>query len=145
MGVLALNSLFIFAGFAGFELLTVYAKSEAGVTETALGFVFLVNTLVIVVAQLPVAQAARGHRRMRTLALLGVVWAASTLLVPIAGLWVTGLAAAAVLALAMAVFALGECLHGAVQAPLVADLTDPRLLGRYIGNAVYNLEHARDR
>jgi MFS family permease len=32
----------------------------------------------------------------------------------------------------MIVFAVGECLHGAVQAPLVADLAEPRLLGRYM-------------
>ena len=38
----------------------------------------------------------------------------------------------ALLAVAAAVFALGECLHGAVQAPLVVDLADPQLLGRYM-------------
>ena len=32
----------------------------------------------------------------------------------------------------MALFAIGECLHGAVQAPLVADLAEPRLYGRYM-------------
>jgi MFS family permease len=32
----------------------------------------------------------------------------------------------------MVVFALGQCLHGAVQAPLVVDLSEPRLLGRYM-------------
>jgi MFS family permease len=32
----------------------------------------------------------------------------------------------------MSVFAVGECLHGTVQAPLVADLAEPRLLGRYM-------------
>ncbi len=32
----------------------------------------------------------------------------------------------------MVIFAVGECLHGAVHAPLVADLADPRLLGRYM-------------
>jgi MFS family permease len=32
----------------------------------------------------------------------------------------------------MVVFALGQCLHGAVQAPLVVDLAEPRLLGRYM-------------
>jgi MFS family permease len=30
------------------------------------------------------------------------------------------------------VFAVGECLHGAVQGPLVADLAEPRLVGRYM-------------
>jgi MFS family permease len=32
----------------------------------------------------------------------------------------------------MIVFAVGQCLHGTVQAPLVADLAEPRLLGRYM-------------
>ena len=32
----------------------------------------------------------------------------------------------------MALFGLGECLHGAVQGPLVADLAEPRLYGRYM-------------
>jgi MFS family permease len=33
---------------------------------------------------------------------------------------------------AMIVFAVGQCLHGTVQAALVADLAEPRLLGRYM-------------
>jgi MFS family permease len=118
MGVLAIN--------------TLYAKNEAGVSEHAIGLVFLVNTIVIVALQLPIAKLAQGHRRMRTLALLGVLWAASWALVPLAGWWVTGAAAALLLAFAMSVFAVGECLHGAVQAPLVADLADHRLIGRYM-------------
>jgi MFS family permease len=132
LGVLAVNTLFIVAGFSGFELLPVFAKNEAGVGEQAIGIVFLVNTIVIVVAQLPITKLSEGHRRMRTLALLGVLWAASWLLVPLAGWWVTGAAAAVLLAVAMAVFAVGECLHGAVQGPLVADLADVRLVGRYM-------------
>ena len=32
----------------------------------------------------------------------------------------------------MIVFAVGECLHGTVQGPLVADLAEPRLIGRYM-------------
>jgi MFS family permease len=32
----------------------------------------------------------------------------------------------------MLVFALGECLHGAIHAPLGVDLAPPRLLGRYL-------------
>ena len=132
MGVVALNTLFIFAGMSGFELLPVYAKNEAAVTETMIGIVFFVNTVVIVLAQLPVTKASEGHRRMRILGLLGVLWAGCWLLVPLAGLWVTGAAAALLLAVVMAVFGVGECLHGAVQGPLVADLADPGLIGRYM-------------
>ena len=132
MRVVALNTLFIFAGMSGFELLPVYAKNEAAVTETMIGLIFFVNTVVIVLAQLPVTRASEGHRRMRILALLGLLWAGCWLLVPLAGVWVTGVGAAVLLATVMAAFGIGECLHGAVQGPLVADLADPGLIGRYM-------------
>ena len=132
MGVVGLNTLFIFAGMAGFELLPVYAKNEAAVTEAMIGIVFFVNTVVIVLAQLPVTKLSEGHRRMRTLAVLGVLWAGCWVLVPLAGTWVTGAAAAVLLALVMAAFGIGECLHGSVQGPLVADLAEPALMGRYM-------------
>jgi MFS family permease len=32
----------------------------------------------------------------------------------------------------MVVFAVGECLHGAIHAPLSVDLAPPRLVGRYL-------------
>jgi MFS family permease len=131
LAVIALNALFIFAGFSGFELLPVYAKNEAAVTETQIGIVFFVNTVVIVLLQLPIARFAQGRRRMPSLALLGVLWAGAWLLVPIGGLQTAG-TAALVMTVAMCIFAVGECLHGAVYAPLVADLAEPRLLGRYM-------------
>jgi MFS family permease len=131
VAVIALNALFIFAGFSGFELLPVYAKNEAAVSETQIGIVFFVNTVVIVLLQLPIARFAQGRRRMPTLALLGLVWAAAWLVVPLAGS-ATAITATLILVGAMTIFAIGECLHGAVQAPLVADLAEPRLLGRYM-------------
>jgi predicted MFS family arabinose efflux permease len=130
--VIGINTVFIFAGFAGLDLLPVYAKNHAAVGERAIGFVFLLNTLVIVVLQLPIARLVEGHRRMRALGLLGLVWALAWLLVPVGGIWLTGLAATALFAVAASVFALGECLHGSVQAPLVVDLAEPALLGRYM-------------
>jgi len=131
VSVIGLNTLLIFAGLAGFELLPVYAKNEAGVTETQIGLVFFVNTIVIVVAQLPVVRLAQGRRRMPMLSLLGVLWAAAWLVVPLAGTLAAG-AATLLLIAAMSVFAFGQCLHGAVNAPLVVDLSEPRLLGRYM-------------
>jgi MFS family permease len=130
--VLLVNTIFIFAGFAGFDLVAVYAKNHAGVKESAIGLVFLVNTLVIVIAQLPIAKLVEGRRRMATLGLMGLVWAGAWLIVPAAGIWLRGSAAAALLALAVGVFGIGECLHGAVQAPLVTDLAESDLIGRYM-------------
>jgi MFS family permease len=138
MALMVVNGLFIAAGFAQLEILPAYAKNEAGVSERWIGPIFAINTLVIVLAQLPVARLAEGRRRMPVLAALGVVWAAAWLLVPPSGLWLSGTSAALLLALAAAVFAVGECLHGVVQAPLVADLAEPRLLGRYMAVSAFS-------
>jgi predicted MFS family arabinose efflux permease len=85
VAVVGLNTLFIFAGMSGFELLPVFAKNEVGVTEGAIGVIFFVNTVVIVLAQLPIAKLSEGHRRMRMLAVLGALWAACWVAVSIVG------------------------------------------------------------
>ena len=69
---------------------------------------------------------------MPTQALVGLVWAASWLAVPFAGGLSSGASATLVLCLVLAVFGIGECFHGAVQAPLVSDLARPELIGRYM-------------
>ena len=131
VAVIALNALFIFAGFSGFDVLPVYAKNEAGLSETQIGLLFLVNTLVIVFTQLPTARLVRGRRRMPALGLFGLLWAGAWLLVPLAGAATTEVAFG-VLVVVMVVFAVGQCLHGAVAGPLAADLAEPRLMGRYM-------------
>jgi predicted MFS family arabinose efflux permease len=138
VAVLALNVLFITAGMAQFETLPVYAKNEAGVSESGIGLIWFVNTVVIVLAQLPVARALEGKRRMPMLALLGATWALALLLVPVAGGVLDGGAALGLLIVAFVVFAVGECLHGTVQAPLVVDLADTRLLGRYMALSAFS-------
>ena len=132
MGLMAVNAAFIVAGIAQLEVLPAYAKNEVGIAESGIGQLFFINTVVVVLLQLPIARSARGHRRMPFLALVGVTCAASWLLVPVSGLWLSGAAAFAVLAAAVAVFGVAECLHGAVHAPLVADLADHRMIGRYM-------------
>lgn len=132
LGTVVLNVLFVTAGYAQFELLPVFAKNEAGVTETGIGLIFLVNTLVIVVAQFPIAKLLEGRRRMKALATMTVLWAAAWLVVLAGGLWLEALAAVLVFGLAAVVFGLGECFQGPVQGALVADLAPPRLRGRYM-------------
>lgn len=132
MALMAANALYIGAGIAQLEILPAFAKNEAGVSERGIGWLFLINTLVVVFLQLPATKLIEGRRRVPFLALVGVVSAAAWLLVPASGLWLSGAAAFGLLAVAVAVFALGECLHGAVQPALVVDLADPRLIGRYM-------------
>lgn len=130
--IAALNTLLVVAGYAQLEAaLPVFAKNQAHVTEALVGFLFLANVIAVVVAQMPVSRLLEGRRRMRALALLGVLWASAWLLVGAAGLWHAAVSAAAVLVLAVVVFGLGECLHPLVST-VTADLAPAHLRGRYL-------------
>lgn len=133
---LLLNVVFIGAGIVPLvELMPVYAKNGAGVSEQAIGIIFLVNTIFIVLLQLPIAKALEGRRRMPALALMGAIWAVSWLIVLGAVENLDALGAALVIGAAVVIFAVGECLHGTVQGPMVADLAEPHLMGRYMALA----------
>jgi MFS family permease len=138
VAVLALNFVFIAAGMAQFEVFPVYAKNEAGLSERGIGLIWFVNTVVIVLAQLPIARALEGRRRMPTLALLGLVWALALALIPLAATSLGGTAAFVLFLVSFSVFAIGECLHGTVQAPLVAELADHRVIGRYMALSAFS-------
>jgi MFS family permease len=130
---LCLNTLLIGAGIAPFvEMLPAYAKNAAGVSEAAIGGIFFANTMTIVVLQLPISRALESRRRMPALAAMSVLWAAMWLVVPAAGELLDAKSAAVVLAIAAAMLGLGECLHGPIAGPLVADLAEPHLLGRFM-------------
>jgi MFS family permease len=128
-----LNAAFITFGMVlVVELLPPYAKNDAGVSEQLIGILWMINSLVVVIAQLPVAKLAEGHRRMRAFALMGVLWGVAMVLIGAAGTWLTATSAFALFALAVVVFGVGECLHGIVHGPLTADLAPPQLIGRYM-------------
>jgi predicted MFS family arabinose efflux permease len=132
LGIVVLNVLFVTAGYAQFELLPVFAKNEAGVTEAGIGVIFFVNTLVVVLAQFPVSKALEGRRRMPALATMTVLWALAWLVVLMGGNWLEAASAAVAFGAAAVVFGLGECFQGPVQGALVADLAPPHLRGRYM-------------
>jgi Na+/melibiose symporter-like transporter len=128
-----LNASLVALGFALLgDIFPAFAKNDAHVGERGIGLCFLANTLVIVVAQLPVAKWLEGRRRMAAYAVEGTIWAGAWLLVFAGGTWFAGPRAAAVFAVALAVFGVGECFHGTVQNALIADLARPGLLGRYL-------------
>jgi MFS family permease len=131
LATIGLNVLFVAVGYEVFALLPAFAKNEAGVSERWVGFMWLANTVLIVLAQLPISHALEGVRRMRALALMTVLWAASALIVLGGGLWLRATSAALVFVLATMVFGIGECLQGGTQGALVADLAPERLRGRY--------------
>ena len=129
---IVLNTLLISTTVGLSGIFPVFAKNEAGVSERGIGVIFFVNTLLIVLLQLPVTRQQEGRRRMVAFAAMAALWGAAWLLVLAGGLWLEAAAAAVLFAFALGVLgALGECLHGSVQGPLVTDLAPRRLLGRY--------------
>jgi MFS family permease len=133
MSFIVLNTVFIAVSIALMsEFFPVFAKNEAGVTESQIGLIFFFNTLLIVLLQLPIAKLQEGRRRMKALTWMALLFAVSWLVVMAGGLWLERDAATALFACAFLIFAVGECLHGTVQGPLVSDLAPRRLLGRYM-------------
>ncbi len=132
--LLALTALLVAAAYAQISTtLPPFVKDKASVSEAGIGIIFFVNTLVLVIAQLPIAKALEGCRRLRALALTGAIFSGTCLLVLVGGSWFGNATAVAILCGAIVVFSLGECIHGAVNNPLVADLAPPHLMGRYMG------------
>lgn len=132
--VLALNFAFVAASVALINsAFPVFARNEAEVGEDAIGLFFLLNALLIIGAQLPVARAIEGHRRARGLALMCVLFASAWTLVELGG--VLPAFAVALLAAGVAVLSIGECLYDSIYAPLVADLAPEGKTGRYMAAA----------
>ena len=131
LGLWTLNFLFVAVGYSLFNLLPPFVREHSHVSERQIGAIFFVNTIVIVLAQLPISRAIEGKRRMRALALMPLLWAVAWLAVDASGYWLEGVAAFVAVAAAAAVLGVGECFHGPAHQALVADLATDRLRGRY--------------
>jgi len=112
-------------------IVPVFALEQAGIDARAIGGLFLLNSLTIIVCQIPAARLQEGRRRAVALAQMCGLFAAAWLLVLAAGLS-TKDAALAVLVAAILVYSLAECLYDAVQGPLTADLAREHATGRYL-------------
>src|SRR5436190_5137019 len=137
LGLWTLNFLFVAAGYSLFNLLPAFARDQSGLSERQIGAVFFVNTIAIVLAQLPLSRWIEGRRRMRALALMPLLWAVAWLLVDAGGYWFTAEAAFLVIAFAAILLGVGECFHGPAHQALVSDIGSPHLRGRYF--AVHSL------
>jgi MFS family permease len=131
LGLWALNFLFVAAGYSLLNLLPAFVREHSEISEREIGAIFFVNTLVIVIAQLPVSKLLEGRRRLRALALMPLLWAVAWLIVDASGYWLDATTAFVAVAFAAALFGVGETLHGPAHQALVADLATDRLRGRY--------------
>jgi MFS family permease len=121
---LAIGASFAFA----FDVLPAHATGSLGLSNKTVGLLFLVNTVSVVVMQLPVSLLTRGRRRMRAYGLMGGLFAVGFLGVSVAA---TVGSALVVLSIAMLLFGLGECFLGPVRGALNAELAPAGLIGRY--------------
>ena len=132
-GFTLLNAAFMTAAISlVVEMLPAFGKNITGINEREVGVVFAIDAVGVVLFQLPVVRLSEGRSRMRGFALMGALWAGTDLAVWGAGEWTRATVAFAIFAGAVLVFAVGECLHGAIQAPLSVDLAPPQLVGRYL-------------
>ena len=123
------------SSFVGYSQLNAgmpaYARGIGEISTRALGFAFGANTLVIVLLQLVVLHRIEGRRRTRVISVMGVVWAASWLLLGFSGLVPGTLGATLLVTACASVFAFGETLLQPTIPALVNDLAPDHLRGRY--------------
>ncbi|HEX6869683.1 MAG TPA: MFS transporter [Micromonosporaceae bacterium] len=123
---------------------TAFATVVADVPVRVIAWAFAGNTLLIVVAQLFVLRWLDGRSRARALALVGVIFAASWVILGIAGL--TGssgrvvFAAVGVIACSV-VFAMGETLLSPIMPAITNSLATDELRGRYnaVGSMIWGV------
>ncbi|MFC7030470.1 MFS transporter [Nonomuraea rubra] len=136
----------VLAGHGQFQVgIPSFAREVAGVSTGAIGLAFAVNTVMIVVLQLPVLSAIGGRRRTRAMLVMGGAWAGAWVLLGLSALGAgdlppgAGPGAGAAVATAgllafMAVFAFGETLLQPTVPAVTNDLATDHDRGRY--NAV---------
>jgi MFS family permease len=136
--VIAANIVLVVVGHTLFSnILPPFLKAHTPVGPAEIGIIVLVNTLFIVIAQIPAVRVVARMRRTHAFALASALFAVSLLAVLPATLIHSALAATSLLVGVAIVFALGEIAHILVLGPLVADMAPAHLLGRYL--SLYSL------
>jgi MFS family permease len=108
-----------------------YAHGDLGISTTSLGLLLLANAFTVAIAQIPVSRALEGRRRTTAIAITGVIFTGSFLLITAASWTRAGPAYIALLIGAIAI-GIGECFHTTALMPLVADMAPTALRGRYM-------------
>lgn len=128
----ALTMVSAFVGYAQLNAGAVAFAREVGLVSTqAIGYAFTVNTVLIVLFQLPVLQRIEGRRRTRVLLLMCVIWAVSWVALGLTGASPGGVAAAVLFAACAGIFGLGETLLQPTIPAITNDLATDANRGRY--------------
>ena len=132
------SMLLLISGYASIESgLSLFTTVQVGLSPKWLGVIFGVNTATIVLMQTFALKWSYQKSRSRILTGVGLLWAASWLVVGLA-VPAGGGVAVALLCLSQFVFALGEILWSPIAPALANELAPPNLRGRY--NALGSLQ-----
>jgi len=110
--------------------LPAFMTTVAHLPVNAIGVVFFLNTVVIVLAQVWVLKRIEGRSRTRMLSLAALVWGAFWLVVA-ASAGFSPMVSGVMIALGFGVFALGEMIFSPVGPSLINSFAPPHLRGRY--------------
>jgi MFS family permease len=133
MILVAANFVLLVAAYGQFiNILPPFVKAHTRAGPGAIGLLFLLNSSVVVIAQLPLARVFKRLRRAQVYVATSAFFVIGLFGVLLAPLIHSGLGAAALLCCVAVVIGIGECIHAVVLGPLAADLAPPHLLGRYI-------------
>lgn len=128
---LVLMLLLALTGYAALDSgLPAYANVVGGVSPKVIALSLSANTLLIVLAQLPVLRLLRGQRRTRAIASVGLIWCASWVLFGFCALPASTAARNALVLVFAALFGLGETFMAPSMAPLVNALAPEEVRGR---------------
>ncbi|TDD09048.1 MFS transporter [Nonomuraea diastatica] len=131
----------VLVGYGQFQAgVPSFAREVAGVSTSAIGVAYAVNTAMIVALQLPVLSRISGRRRTRVMIVMAGSWAGAWLLLGAAGSGLGAAVATAGLLAFMAVFAFGETLLQPTVPAVTNDLATDDARGRYnaINAAAFN-------
>jgi MFS family permease len=133
-----INLVLVVAGYSQFtSAFPAWATGPADVSRSIVGFAFAANTWAIVITQLPTLHLVRDWRRTSAVAVTGLVFGASWLVVLAAGEASSRTLAAAGLIAGAAVFGAGETFLSPSLPGIVNRLTGEETRGRYV--AFYSL------
>ena len=126
----ATQAMFVSCIAGALSFLAPYLAERSDLSSTAVGLIWLVNTVAVVTIQFPVVALMTGRSRVAGLFAASAVLAIALLGYGMAGLFhgITAFAIAAVAAIALAG---AECMRAPIQASLFSDIAPVHLIGRY--------------
>jgi MFS family permease len=134
----AISFLLVVAGYSQItSAFPAWTTGPADLSRSVVGFAFAANTWAIVVAQLVVLRLVRDWRRTRAVAVTGLVFGVSWIVVLAAGEASSRTVAAGGLIAGLAVFGVGETFLSPSLPGIVNRLTGDETRGRYV--AFYGL------